>query len=163
MCSDLVDNRARQKSLHWTVGSESSSQITGRDLKSPNVDHDMIPARRWATALAASAIDDHRCGQPLNLVGSLPRVETGSCIRSNDQEEVAVVPTQRCQRVSRVGRSAAANLDVGHIEPIHRIESRPAEGKSGAGRRDRGHCGFLPWVVGHNHQDIVEVQAVPHL
>ena len=163
MCSDLVDDGARQKSLDWTVGSESRSQIAGRDLKSRNVDHDMIPARWRATALAASAIHDHRCGQTLNLVGSLPRVEAGSCIRSNDEKEFAVSPAQRCQRVSCVGRSTAADFDVGHIEPIHRIKSHSTEGESGAGRCDREYCGFLPWIVGHTHQDVVEVQAVPYL
>ena len=163
MCSDLVNDRTRQKAFDWTVGSESSSQITGRDLKSRNIDDDVIPALWWTTALAASTINNHRGGQSLNLVGSLPCVETDSCIRPNDQKEFSVSPAQRCQCVSRVGRSTAADLDIGHIKAIYRIEGGPTEPKPDASGRHPRDRGFLPRVVGHDHQNIVEMQAVPHL
>jgi len=163
VCSDLVYHRTRQKAFNWTIGSESSSQITRRDLKSRNIDDDMIPALWRTTALAASTINNHRGGQSLNLIGSLPCVETDSCIRPNDQKEFPVSPAQRCQCVSRVGRSTAADLDIGHIEAIYRIEGGPTEPKSDASGRHPRDGGFLPRVVGHDHQNIVEMQAVPHL
>ena len=109
----------------------------------------------------SGSIDQNERGEVGKLLRPLPCVQGARSVGAHDQEQVGIRLTgmERLECLHGKRRATTPDLEIGSLDAAQIGDSGLHHRKPILGRTDLPGTDLLPWLVGHDEKDPIEIQG----